>query len=121
VVCYSGFLYILYSRALGACRIGGKMETSKQIDKTTRNLIGTNWIAVETVLDNKSTIEIIDEKYCIYSSQNNFRLRTYKISEGQILIGDSVSYAIRGNTFFYNGIPIYKKEERPPSIRYGNP
>jgi hypothetical protein len=97
------------------------METSKQIDKTTRNLIGTNWIAVETVLDNKSTIEIIDEKYCIYCSQNNVKLRTYKISEGRILIGDSVSYTIRGNTLFYNDIPIYTKEEHPSNAQYGSP
>jgi len=97
------------------------MKTSKQNDVISKNLIGTNWIAVETVLDNKSTIEIIDEKYCIYCSQNNLRLRTYKISEGQILIGDSVSYAIRGNTLFYNDIPIYTKEERPSNTQYGSP
>jgi hypothetical protein len=121
VVSYSGFLYILYSQALGAWRIGGKMKTSKQNDVSSKNLVGTNWIALETVLDNKSTIEILDEKYCIYSSQNNLRLRTYKISEGQILIGDSVSYVIRGNTLFYNDIPIYTKEEPSSNIRYGSP
>jgi hypothetical protein len=97
------------------------MKTSNQNDKTIGNFIGTNWIAVETVLDNKSTIEIVDEKYCIYSSQNNLRLRTYKISEGQILIGDSVSYSIRGNTFFYNDIPIYRKEDRSSNTQYGSP
>jgi len=89
------------------------MKTSKQNNVIPKNLIGTNWISVETVLDNKSTIEIIDEKYCIYSFQNNIKLRTYKISEGKIFIGDSVTYVIRDNTFFYNDIPVYKQEPFP--------
>ena len=88
------------------------MKNSKQNNIIPKNFIGTSWISVETVLEDKSTIEIIDEKYCIYSSQNMTKLRTYKISEGQIFIGDSVSYVIRDNTFFYNDTPLYKKEER---------
>jgi len=92
------------------------MKTSTPNGITAKNLIGTNWTSVETVLDDKSTIEIVDDKYCIYSSNNKTKLRTYKINEDQILIGDSVSYAIRDNTFFYNDIPLYTKEERP-SIR----
>jgi len=89
------------------------MNLSKPNEVNPKNLIGTNWISIETVLDNKSSIEILDDKYCIYSSENFIKLRTYKIREGQILIGDSVSYDIRGNTFFYNDIPIYKQELSP--------
>jgi len=87
------------------------VKASKQNDIIPKNLVGTNWVSVESVLDNKSSIEIIDEKYCIYSSQTNTKLRPYKISENRILIGDSVSYAIRDNTFFYNDTPLYIKEE----------
>ena len=89
------------------------MKTSKQNNIIPKNLIGTNWVSVETVLDDKSTIEIVDEKYCIYSSKNKTKLRTYRISENRILIGDSVSYAIRDNAFFYNDTLLYKKDDRP--------
>ena len=88
------------------------MKNSKQNNIIPKNFIGTSWISVETVLEDKSTIEIIDEKYCIYSSQNKTKLRTYIISENQIHIGDSVSYAIRDNTFFHNDTPLYVKAER---------
>ena len=92
------------------------MKNSKQTNIIPKNLVGTNWVSVETVLDDKSTIEIIDERYCIYSTKNKTKLRTYKISENQIFIGDSVSYAIKDNTFFYNDTPLYIKEDRS-SIR----
>ena len=92
------------------------MKSSKQNNIIPKNLIGTSWISVETISEDKSAIEIIDEKYCIYSSQNKTKLRPYRISEDQIFIGDSVSYAIRDNAFFYNDTPLYVKEERS-SIR----
>jgi len=83
------------------------MKASKQNNIVPKNLVGTNWISVETISERKSAIEIIDEKYCIYSSQNKTKLRPYKISEGQIIIGDSISYAIRDNAFFHNDTPLY--------------
>jgi len=83
------------------------MKTTKQNSIIPKNLVGTNWVSVETIPEDKSAIEIIDEKYCIYSSQSKTKLRPYRISEGQIFIGDSVSYAIRDNTFFYNDTPLY--------------
>jgi len=87
------------------------MKTSTPNNAILKRLVGTNWVAVESNLENKSTIEIVDEKYCIYSYLNNVKLRTYKINDGQICIGDSVSYDIRGNTFFYNDTPLYVKED----------
>ena len=83
------------------------MKASKQNNIIPKNLVGTNWVSVGTVSEDKSAIEIIDEKYCIYSSQNKTKLRPYKISEGQIIIGDSISYAIRDNAFFHNDTPLY--------------
>jgi len=86
------------------------MKASKQTSIIPKNLVGTNWVSVETISEDKSAIEIIDEKYCIYSSQNKTKLRPYKISEDQIFIGDSISYAIRDNTFFYNDTPLYVRK-----------
>jgi len=89
------------------------MKSFKPKNVISKNLIGTNWIAVEAASNSKDTIEIIDEKYCIYSSQNKIKLRTYRISEGQIFINDSVSYVIRDNAFFRNDTPIYIRKLSP--------
>ena len=86
------------------------MKASKQNSIIPKNLVGTNWVSVETVLEDKSVIEIIDEKYCIYSSQNRTKLRPYRISENQIFIGDSISYAIKDDAFFYNDTPLYVRQ-----------
>jgi len=86
------------------------MKTIKQNNIIPKNLVGTNWVSVETVSEDKSAIEIIDEKYCIYSSRTKTKLRPYKISEDQIFIGDSISYAIRDNTFFQNDTPLYIRQ-----------
>ena len=87
------------------------MESSILKKTIQEKLIGTKWITAESDLDNKITIEIIDKNYCICSSFNKVKLRTYKISEDKIFIGDSISYVIKGNTFFQNNIPCYYKKE----------
>jgi hypothetical protein len=91
------------------------MRFFKPNDVTLKNIVGTRWVTPETSSDNNGTIEIIDEKYCIYSCLDKVKLRTYKISKDRIFIGDSVSYTIRDNIFFHNGTPLYKKESTTPA------
>jgi hypothetical protein len=84
--------------------------TSMPNDVTPKKLVGTKWIAAETNSDNKGSIEIIDEKYCICKSMKKVTLRTYEIMEGQIFISGFISYTIRDNIFFQDGTPLYSKE-----------
>jgi hypothetical protein len=86
------------------------MKTSNSNSVTPESLIGTKWIAVSDDSDYGNIIEIVEKTYCIISSPNKVKLQTYIINENQISINNSISYAIRDNTFFYNDIPFYIKE-----------
>jgi len=86
------------------------MKSFKSKDITPETLMGTKWIAVDAAADNINTIEFVDKAYCIYTFPNRVKLQTYKIHGGQIFINDSISYAIKDNTFFQNDIPLYIKE-----------
>ena len=86
------------------------MKTCNSNSVTPESLIGTKWIAVSTDSDYGNTIEIVEEAYCIISSPNKVKLQTYKINDGKISINNSISYAIKDNTFFHNDTPLYIKE-----------
>ena len=86
------------------------MKTSNSNSVTPESLIGTKWIAVSDGSNHGNTIEIVEKTYCIITFPNKVKLQTYKINEGQISINNSISYAIRDNTFFHNDIPLYVKE-----------
>jgi len=90
------------------------MKFFKSNNVNPKILTGTKWIAVDAALENKKAIEFVDKAYCIYTSLNKVELHTYKICGDQILINgllsDSISYAIKGNTFFQNDTPLYIKE-----------
>jgi hypothetical protein len=87
-----------------------KMKTFNSNSLTPESLIGTKWIAVNPDSNYGYTIEIVEKTYCIITSPNKVKLQTYKISEDQIFINNSISYAIRDNTFLLNDIPLYIKE-----------
>jgi hypothetical protein len=91
------------------------MRFFKPNDVTLKNIVGTRWVTPETSSDNNATIEIVDEKYCIYSCLDRVKLHTYKINNGQIFIGNSISYAIRDNIFFHDDTPLYIKESTTPA------
>ena len=82
---------------------------SPPADITPETLIGTKWIATGTVSNNMDTIEFVDGSYCIYTSFNRGEPYTYKIRGNRILVGDFVSYVIRGNILFLNGYPFFTK------------
>jgi len=90
------------------------MKFFKSKNVSPENLIGTKWIAVDAALENRNTIEIIDKAYCIYTFPHKVELHAYKICEDKIFINgcisNPVSYAIKDNTFFQNGTPLYTKE-----------
>jgi len=86
------------------------MKTSNSNSLTPENLIGTKWIAISADSNYGNTIEIVEKAYCIITSPNKVKLQTYKINEDQIFINNSMSYAIRDNTFFQNDTPLYVKE-----------
>ena len=86
------------------------MKTSDPNNVSPESLISTKWIAISDDSDYGKTIEIVEKTYCIITSPNKVKLQTYKINEDQIFINNSISYAIRDNTFFYNDTPLYVKE-----------
>jgi len=86
------------------------MKFSRSKDITPENLMGTKWVAVDAATDDINTIEFVDKSYCIYSFPNKVKLQTYKIQGDQIFINDTISYAVKDNTFFQNDTPLYIKE-----------
>jgi len=86
------------------------MKFPRSKDITPENLMGTKWIAVDAAADDINTIEFVDKAYCIFTFPNKVKLQTYKIHGGQIFINNSISYAIKDNTFFHNDTPLYIKE-----------
>ena len=89
------------------------MKTEQLIEKTVikpEQLVGTKWFSWKKLLGDRISVEFIDTKNCIYTSQPNKYQMTYNINKGVLLISNIIgAFELRGNVLFNNDLPVFEK------------
>ena len=89
------------------------MKTKEIAEKTDINhdgLIGTKWIAWSELLSDLMSVEFVDSKKCVYTSQPQKFPLTYNIADGELFINSIEGpFELRGNVLYNNDIPAFEK------------
>jgi len=73
-------------------------------------LVGTKWLSWKKLLGDKVSVEFIDVKNCVYTSQPNKYTMTYNIAGGELYISNIMgAFELRGNILFNNDLPVFEK------------
>ncbi|MCL2184556.1 MAG: hypothetical protein FWB86_01705 [Treponema sp.] len=73
-------------------------------------LIGTKWLGWSDLFNDRFSIEFINEKRCVYTSQPKKYPLTYDIIEGKLYISNITgAFELRGNMLFNNDLPVFEK------------
>ena len=102
------FSYLLYMDI-----IGGIMNKERQKEKTRiepEQLIGTKWISWSSSFADRISMEFIDKKNCVFTSQPNKFPLTYTVNGGDVFINNiEGAFELRGSVLFNNNLPVFKK------------
>ena len=94
-------------------KYGGFMTFEQEKNKIVleaEQLVGTKWSSWKRMLGDKVSVEFIDKKNCIYTSQPNKYTMTYSIAGGELYISNIIgSFELRGNVLFNNDLPVFEK------------
>jgi len=73
-------------------------------------LIGTKWVSWSKQFADRISVEFIDGKNCIYTSQPRKFPLTYTVTDGEIFIKNiEGAFELRGNVLFNNDLPVFEK------------
>ena len=89
------------------------MNNGLFIEKTTIKpelLIGTKWVSWSNEFADRMSMEFLDQKNCVYTSQPKKFPLTYTVMEGEVHISSiEGAFELRGNVLFNNNLPVFKK------------
>jgi len=73
-------------------------------------LIGTKWTSWRKSFGDKYTVEFVDKKNCIYTSNPKKYPLTYTITAGLMYISNIEGpFELRGDVLFNNELPVFER------------
>ncbi|MCL2243389.1 MAG: hypothetical protein FWC03_02845 [Treponema sp.] len=89
------------------------MNTELSMEKTAfkhEQLIGTKWTSWRKSFGDRFTVEFVDQRNCIFTSQPKKYPLTYTVTGGQIFISKiDGPFELRGNVLYNNNLPTFEK------------
>ena len=89
------------------------MNNEQEIKRTAikaDQLIGTKWLSWKKLLGDKVSVEFVDKKKCVYTSQPNKYTMTYNVVGGELYISNIIgAFELKGNVLFNNDLPVFEK------------
>jgi len=89
------------------------MNTEKEIKASVikaGQLVGTKWFSWKRMLGDKVSVEFIDKKNCVYTSQPHIYPMTYNIAGGELYISNIMgAFELRGDVLYNNDLPVFEK------------
>ena len=85
-------------------------QEAKKTDLKPGQLVGTKWFSWKKLLGDKVSVEFVDRKNCIYTSEPNKYPMTYNIACGELHISNIMgAFELRGTILFNNDLPVFEK------------
>jgi len=73
-------------------------------------LIGTKWFTWNKLYGDRMSVEFVDRRNCVYTSQPNKFTMPYDVKEGKIFINNvEGAFELKGDVLFNNDLPVFEK------------
>ena len=85
------------------------LEIAEKTDINHDKLIGTKWVAWSEYISSQMSVEFVDSRKCVYTSQPQKFPLTYNIADGELFISNIEGpFELRGSVLYNNDIPTFE-------------